>query len=124
MRLVECFLDQVLKQSKVLCASNYGHNIARTEFWSQCHILLLSKPKYIESQRAQGDGPRAKWLKGLAQGPKGSMHRPKGQRAQGPAQGPRAQGAGPRANETSTLKSLPGEECVLDVAREYIKRPI
>ena len=41
MRLVECFPDQVLKLSKVLCASSYGHFIARKEFVSQCHILLL-----------------------------------------------------------------------------------
>ena len=41
MRLVECFPDQVLKLSKVLCASSYGHFIARKEFWSQCHILLF-----------------------------------------------------------------------------------
>ena len=32
MRLVECFPDQVLKKSKVLCASSYGHFIARKEF--------------------------------------------------------------------------------------------
>ena len=41
MRLVECFLDQVLKFSKVPCASSYGHFIARKEFWPQCHILLF-----------------------------------------------------------------------------------
>ena len=39
MRLVECFPDQVLKCSKVLCASSYGHFIARKEFWPQCHIF-------------------------------------------------------------------------------------
>ena len=41
MRLAECFPDQVLKLCKVLCASSYGHFIARIEFCSQCHILLL-----------------------------------------------------------------------------------
>ena len=108
MRLVECFPDQVLKCSKVLCASSYGHFIARTEFWSQCHILLLYKPKYIgpkgsratgsrgwpkgqglkglaQGPRAQGAGTRAKGLKGPAQGPKGSRGWPKGQKAQAPA---------------------------------------
>ena len=30
-----------LKFSKVLCASSYGHFIARKEFWTQCHILPL-----------------------------------------------------------------------------------
>ena len=28
-----------LKFSRVLCASSYGHFIARKEFWPQCHIL-------------------------------------------------------------------------------------
>ena len=41
MRLDESFLDQVLKNSKALCASSYGHFIVRKEFWSQCHILLF-----------------------------------------------------------------------------------
>ena len=46
MRLVESFPGQVLKCSKVLCASSYGPFIARKEFWSQCHILRLCN-KYI-----------------------------------------------------------------------------
>ena len=41
MRLAESFPGQLLKLSKVLCASSYGHFIARKEFWSQCHVLLF-----------------------------------------------------------------------------------
>ena len=99
-------------------------NTARTEFWSQSHILFLYKPKYTgpKGSRTGSRGrPKGQGLKGPAQGPKGSRGRPKGQRAQGaglrakgsrgrpkgqglkgraqglegPAQGPRAQGAGP-----------------------------
>ena len=41
MRLDESFKNQCFTFSKVLCASSYGHFIARKEFWSQCHILLF-----------------------------------------------------------------------------------
>ena len=121
MRLVECFPDQVLKFSKVLCASSYGHFIARTEFWSQshvlllnkCHALLLGKPKYIgpkgsrgwpKGQRAQGaaQGPRAKgsWGRPKGQGPRAQGAGPRAKGLKGPAQGPRAQGAGPRTKDS------------------------
>ena len=39
MRLDESFKNQCFTFNKVLCASSYGHFIARKEFWSQCHIL-------------------------------------------------------------------------------------
>ena len=41
MRLDESFKNQCSTFNKVLCASSYGHFIARQEFVSQCHILLL-----------------------------------------------------------------------------------
>ena len=41
MRLDESFKNQCFTFIKVLCASSYGHFIARKEFWSQCHILLF-----------------------------------------------------------------------------------
>ena len=41
MRLDESFKNQCFTFNKVLCASSYGHFIARKELWSQCHILLF-----------------------------------------------------------------------------------
>ena len=41
MRLDESFKNQCFTFSKELCASSYGHFIARKEFGPQCHILLF-----------------------------------------------------------------------------------
>ena len=68
-------------------------NTARTEFWSQCHILLLYKGNGLKGlaqrPRAQGAGPRAKGLKRLAQGPRAQGASPRAKGLKGLAQGPK-----------------------------------
>ena len=93
MRLDESFKNQCSTFNKVLCASSYGHFIARIEFCPQCHRLLLYKSKYIGPKGSRATGsrgqPKGQGVKGPAQGPKGSRGQPKGQGFKGLAQGPK-----------------------------------